>query len=161
MKRMRVAIGADHAAVALKDALVKELRGANLPVEDLGTHTTDSVDYPDFAREVAARVAAGTADRGILLCGTGIGMSIAANKVQGIRAAVCHDVTTARLARLHNDANVLCMGGRLIGLTLASDIMQTWLATQFEGGRHKGRVEKIHALETLEPSKAASKGTAR
>jgi len=161
MKRMRVAIGADHAAVALKDALVKELRGANLPVEDLGTHSTDSVDYPDFAREVASRVAAGTADRGILLCGTGIGMSIAANKVHGIRAAVCHDVTTARLARLHNDANVLCMGGRLIGLTLASDIMQTWLATQFEGGRHKGRIEKIHALETLEPSKAASKGTAR
>ena len=154
MKKHRVAIGSDHAAFALKDALVKELRAAGMQVEDVGAPSTDSVDYPDFASLVAARVVARTSDRGILLCGTGIGMSIAANKFPGIRAAVCHDVTTARLARLHNDANVLCLGGRIIGYAVASDIVRTWLGTEFEGGRHKGRIEKIEALETVRPGMA-------
>jgi len=148
MKNIRIAIGADHAAVVMKDLLVAELRQAGARVEDLGTNSSESVDYPDFASLVAARVVSGGVDKGILLCGTGIGMSIAANKIHGIRAALCHDVTTARLARLHNDSNVLCMGGRILGQAVASDIVRTWLSTQFEGGRHQGRVDKIESLES-------------
>ena len=148
MKNMKVAIGCDHAAVTLKDALVRELSSAGLQMQDEGTFTGDSVDYPDFAARVARLVASGAADRGIVLCGSGIGVSIAANKIHGIRAALCHDVTTARLARLHNDSNVLCMGGRILGQAVASDIVRTWLSTQFGGGRHQGRVDKIESLES-------------
>ena len=148
MKSLRVVIGADHAAVALKDQVVAHLRAASYQIEDLGTHSTDPVDYPDLAAEVARRVAAGQAERGILCCGTGIGMSIAANKIPGIRAALCHDTTTARLSRLHNDANVLCMGGRTTGSETARDIVSTWLNTAYEGGRHTHRVDKITALES-------------
>jgi len=147
MKNMRVAIGCDHAAVALKDALVAELGKAGLVVLDQGTFSGDSVDYPDFAAKVARLVAGRQADRGIVLCGSGIGVSIAANKIPGVRASLCHDITTARLARQHNDANVLCLGARTTGPVVASDIVHTWLATAFEGGRHAGRVAKIEALE--------------
>ena len=147
MKNMRVAIGCDHAAVALKDALVAELGKAGLAVLDQGTFSGDSVDYPDFAAKVARLVSGGQADRGIVLCGSGIGVSIAANKIPGVRASLCHDVTTARLARQHNDANVLCLGARTTGPVVASDIVHTWLGTAFEGGRHAGRVAKIEALE--------------
>lgn len=147
MSALRVAIGADHAAVSMKDDIVRELRASGMTVEDVGTFTGESVDYPDFAAKVARQVASRAVDRGIILCGTGIGVSIAANKLPGIRAALCHDVTTARLARQHNDANVLCLGGRILGPAVAMDIVKTWLATQFEAGRHQRRVLKIEALE--------------
>ena len=146
--RHRIAIGCDHAAVALKDQIVKELKASGHPVEDLGAFGTESVDYPDFAAAVSRRVASGAADRGILICGTGIGMSMAANKFPGIRAAVCHDATTARLSRQHNDANVLCLGARIVGPAVASDIVAAWLAAGFEGGRHQRRIDKISALES-------------
>ena len=146
---LRVAVGSDHAALEAKNVIVNELRGAGIGVEDLGTHTSEPVDYPDVAEQVSRRVATGGADRGIVLCGTGIGVSIAANKVPGIRAALCGDVTTARLARQHNDANVLCLGARISGSAVLLEIVKTWLATEFEGGRHRGRVEKISALEAL------------
>jgi ribose 5-phosphate isomerase B len=147
MKNMRVAIGCDHAAVTLKDALVRELSSAGLQMQDEGTFTGDSVDYPDFAARVARLVASGAADRGIVLCGSGIGVSIAANKIHGVRASLCHDVTTARLARQHNDANVLCLGARTTGSVVAADVVHAWLDTEFEGGRHARRVDKISALE--------------
>ena len=114
---------------------------------DLGAHDDRSVDYPDYAAEVARAVASGTVARGVLLCGTGIGMSITANKFPGVRAALVHDVTTARMSRLHNDANVLVMGGGLLGDRLLRDVVETWFATDFEGGRHQHRVDKISALE--------------
>jgi ribose 5-phosphate isomerase B len=147
MKNLRVAIGCDHAAVTLKDALVRELGDAGLQVQDEGTFTGDSVDYPDFAARVARLVADGTVDRGIVLCGSGIGVSIAANKIRGVRASLCHDVTTARLARQHNDANVLCLGARTTGAAVAADVVHTWLSTAFEGGRHARRITKIGELE--------------
>jgi ribose 5-phosphate isomerase B len=147
MKSLRIAIGCDHAAVAMKDALVQELRSGGLQVQDEGTFTGDPVDYPDFAARVARLVSSGSADRGIVLCGSGIGVSIAANKIHGIRAALCHDVTTARLSRRHNDANVLCMGARTTGTAVAADVVHAWLETEFDGGRHARRVEKIDALE--------------
>ena len=153
MKQLRLAVGCDHAAVAMKNEIVRDLRAAGMQVEDVGTLNLDSVDYPDLAALVAARVASGAADLGIALCGTGIGVAIAANKVHGIRAAVCHDVTTARLSRQHNDANVLCMGARIIGPSVAADIVKEWLAAGFEGGRHKRRVDKIEALEAAQTEK--------
>src|SRR5262245_10181000 len=155
MKTLRVAIGCDHAAVTLKDMLVRELSGRGIAVQDEGTFSAESVDYPDFAARVARLVASGAADRGIVLCGTGIGVSIAANKIPGIRAALCHDVTTARLARAHNDANVLCLGGRTTGTTTALDLVTCWLETEFDGGRHVGRIAKITALESPQPHAAA------
>ena len=147
MKNMKVAIGCDHAAVTLKDALVRELSSAGLQMQDEGTFTGDSVDYPDFAARVARLVASGAADRGIVLCGSGIGVSIAANKIHGVRASLCHDVTTARLARQHNDANVLCLGARTTGAVVAAGVVHAWLDTDFEGGRHTRRVAKITELE--------------
>jgi ribose 5-phosphate isomerase B len=148
MSTTPIVIGCDHAAVALKDEIVKELRASGAQVEDVGTFSGESVDYPDFAAQVAGRVRSGAFQHGILLCGTGIGVSIAANKVPGIRAALCHDATTARLSRQHNDANVLCMGGRIVGLAVAMDIVRTWLSTSFEGGRHVRRLQKIEAIES-------------
>ena len=147
MTGTRVAIGCDHAAVSLKDEIVAWLRERGASVEDVGTHSGQPVDYPEPAAAVASRVASGAADRGIVLCGTGIGVSIAANKIPGIRAALCHDVTTARLARQHNDANVLCLGARTTGQAVALNIVETWLVTPFEAGRHAVRVEKIRSLE--------------
>ena len=152
---MRVALGADHAGVALKDRVRGTLDGNGncLPVGivdelfDLGVHSTDPADYPDVAREVAAGVASGAYDRGILICGSGVGMSIAANKVPGIRAALVHTVESARLCREHNDANILALAGRSLSETDALAIIKAFLETPFAGGRHQRRVDKIAAIE--------------
>jgi ribose 5-phosphate isomerase B len=139
--------GSDHAGLALRGEAVKAAKAAGLEVEDLGPFSGESVDYPDYARAVAEAVAAGRARVGLLVCGTGIGMSIAANKVKGIRAAHCTTEFEARMARAHNDANVLCLGERVIGLGLGAAIVKAFLETQFEGGRHARRVEKMKDLE--------------
>jgi|SRR5690242_4099571 ribose 5-phosphate isomerase B len=138
-----IAIAADHAGFDLKSALVEELRKAGLTVLDLGTNSTDSVDYPDFADAVAKAIGGGKAPRGVLVCGTGIGISIAANRHKGVRAALCRDSTDARLAREHNDANVLVLGGRTTGIEAARDCLKSFLSTPFAGGRHARRVEKM------------------
>ena len=143
---MKIAIGSDHGGYELKAILVSYLKESGYDVTDMGCHSTQSVDYPDIARTVAESVAAGAFDKGILLCGTGIGISIAANKVKGIRAALCHDHLTALLAAQHNNANILCMGGRTTGPETARDMIDTWLNTPFEGGRHVRRLEKIAAI---------------
>jgi ribose 5-phosphate isomerase B len=142
-----IAIAADHAGVALKAELVLELKKAGHEVLDLGPSATDSVDYPDFATKLTALVVAGAPPLGILVCGTGIGMSIAANKVKGIRAAVCRTEFEARATRQHNDANVLCLGQRVTGAGVALEIAKVFLSTGFEGGRHQARVDKVKALE--------------
>ena len=144
----RIAFAADHAGLTLKNELVVELKKAGVfePV-DLGPTTADSVDYPDFAQKLTRAVLAKEAELGVLVCGTGIGMSISANKVHGIRAALCHTEFEGRMARMHNDANVLCLGQRVTGSGVAIEIMQAFLATKFEGGRHARRVEKMTALE--------------
>ncbi len=138
-----VAVAADHGGYELKSVLLPELRALGFDVLDLGTNSLESVDYPDFAEKVAAAIETGKARFGVLICGTGIGMSIAANRHRKVRAALCHDVTTARLARQHNDANVLTLGGRLIGTEAAKDCLKTFLSTPFEGGRHARRVAKL------------------
>ncbi len=138
-----IAIASDHAAFDLKAQLKDELEALGYTPLDLGAHSRDSVDYPDVANWLAAAIEAGKASRGVLICGSGIGVSIAANRHRGIRAALCHDVTTARLCRQHNDANVLALGGRLIGVDLAKECLKTFLATPFEGGRHERRVAKL------------------
>lgn len=154
---MRIAIGADHAGYDLKEDLEAFLRELGHQVEDVGTHGRESCDYPDFARAVAERVVRGEADRGILICGTGIGMAIAANKVPGVRAAVCHEPLSARLTRQDNDSNVLTLGGRLIGPVMAREVVRVWLETPFAGGRHERRVAKIRQLEAgaLPPERGA------
>lgn len=142
-----IAIGSDHAGVALKQEVLALLKEMDLPCEDFGAQGEASVDYPDYARAVAEAVAGGKAALGILICGTGIGMSISANKVPGIRAALCGDVFSAKMSRLHNDANVLVLGARVIGAGLALEIVRAWLSAAFEGGRHQRRVDKMMALE--------------
>ena len=145
---MKITIGSDHGAVELKEEIKKVLAEfEGVEVKDVGTFGTDSVDYPDIAEKVCADVTSGQSDRGIVLCGTGIGISIAANKINGIRCALCHDVFSAKKSREHNDANVLAMGGRVIGFGPASEIVRAWMTTDFEGGRHERRVNKIMALE--------------
>lgn len=144
---MKIAVGSDHGGFNLKEEVKKWLQEKGHKVEDLGTFSLDSVDYPDVAVAVSKKVAAGLADKGILVCGTGIGVSIAANKIPGIRAALCHDTFSARAAREHNDANVLTLGERVIGRGLAMDIVETWLGSRFAGGRHQRRIDKITALE--------------
>ena len=145
---MRIAVGSDHAGFALKSLIVDQLAAAGHEVLDLGTDTADvSVDYPLFGHAVGEAVAAGRADRGICVCGTGIGIGIAANKVPGIRAAVAHDGTTARLARAHNDANVLCLGERTTGPVEATDAVDVFLATGFDGGRHQRRIDQIAGFD--------------
>ncbi|MBF1762056.1 MAG: ribose 5-phosphate isomerase B [Veillonella sp.] len=144
---MKVAIGADHGGYRLKEDIKGLLEDLGVDYKDFGTHSTESVDYPDVALPVAQSVADGLFDRGILICGTGIGIGIAANKVKGIRAALVHDTFSAHACREHNDANILTMGERVIGPGLARDIVTLWLATDFEGGRHERRVEKIMAIE--------------
>jgi ribose 5-phosphate isomerase B len=138
-----VAVGSDHAGYQAKRHLVERLREKGLRVVDLGTDSPDSTDYPDFAQAVAHAVADRRAQLGMLVCKTGIGMSIAANKVPGVRAAVCHNALEARLSRAHNDANVLCLGGGILGSDTIDDIVEVWLATRFEGGRHARRVSKL------------------
>lgn len=143
-----IAVAADHGGFELKTVLIADLKAAGVPVLDLGTMSSDSVDYPDYANALAAALAAGKARRGVLLCGTGIGMSMAANRHKGIRAALCRDVTEARLARQHNDANVLCLGGRTTGTEVARDCLRTFLTTNFEGGgRHERRIAKFSQPE--------------
>jgi ribose 5-phosphate isomerase B len=139
-----VAIASDHAGFDLKSILAETLRNRGLTVLDLGAgNATDSVDYPDFGRGAAEIVAGGKADLGVIVCGSGIGISIAANRVPGCRAALCHDVTTARLSRQHNDANVLALGARITGPGVAQDCLEAFLETPFEGGRHQRRIEKL------------------
>ncbi|OAT79775.1 ribose 5-phosphate isomerase B [Desulfotomaculum copahuensis] len=145
---MRVAVAADHGGFRLKMAVTGWLKEAGVPYDDLGTFSEEAVDYPDQALAVAEAVRSGACDRGILCCGTGIGVSIAANKVPGIRAALCHDTFSARAAREHNDANVLTMGQRVIGPGLAEEIVRVWLSASFQGGRHARRVGKIAQIET-------------
>ena len=145
---MKITIGSDHGAVQLKEEVKMVLMEfGDVEVKDVGTFGTDTVDYPDIAQKVCADVAGGQADRGIVLCGTGIGISIAANKIAGIRCALCNDVYSARMSREHNDANVLAMGGRVLGFGPAGEIVRAWMKTEFAGGRHARRVEKIMALE--------------
>jgi ribose 5-phosphate isomerase B len=143
---MRIAAGSDHAGFRLKTELVEHLRSNGHAVEDLGTDSTDRVDYPDFGAAVGLAVAEGTVELGLCVCGSGIGIAIAANKVPGVRAATCHDSTSGRLAREHNDANIICLGERLIGSQVAVDALDAFLAATFEGGRHTARVAKIDAL---------------
>ena len=143
----RVVIGADHAAYHMKEELKLFLKELGYECLDLGTHSAEAVDYPDIVFPVARAVATGEVPRGIVLCGTGVGSAIVANKVLGIRASLCHDTFSAKYARAHNDANVLAMGARVIGMGLAREIVREWLAAEFEGGRHSRRVEKIGRLE--------------
>ena len=142
-----IALGCDHAGVQLKGAIAELLASRGVEHRDYGTYDQASCDYPDYAERVGRAVAAGEAERGILVCGTGVGISIAANKIEGVRAALCADTFTAHMSREHNDANVLCLGARVVGTGLALDIVSTWLEARFEGGRHQRRVDKIHALE--------------
>ena len=138
-----IAIASDHAGYDLKTVLAEELGTMGYEVVDLGTDGRDSVDYPDFAKALIKAVIDGRADCGVLVCGTGIGISIAANRHPGIRAALCHNETTARLARAHNDANVLALGARIVGIEVAKDCLKAFLTTEFAGGRHAGRVAKL------------------
>ena len=149
-----IALGADHAGFSLKQTLKAQLTERGHQVIDLGTHSTDSVDYPDFAAAVAHSVQAGAAEHGVLVCGSGIGMAIAANKVAGVRAAVAGDVATARLSRQHNDTNVLAIGARATSDDAAIVIVDAWLATPFEGGRHARRVGKLAELDGARKEKA-------
>ena len=144
---MKITIGSDHAATALKDEVKKVLAEFNAEIKDVGTFGTESVDYPDIAEKVCADVVSGEFERGIVICGTGIGISIAANKINGIRCALCGDVYSAKMCRAHNNANVLAMGGRVIGSGLAGEIVRAWLTTEFAGERHERRINKITALE--------------
>ena len=144
---MKIAIASDHGGFLYKQKLVKYLQGKGFDVHDFGTDCEDSCDYPDFALPAAEAVAAGECDRGILICSTGIGVSIAANKVRGIRCAHCHDTYSARYTRLHNDANMIAFGQKIIGEGLMLDIVDAFLHTEFEGGRHGRRVDKITKIE--------------
>ncbi|MEX1129393.1 MAG: ribose 5-phosphate isomerase B [Vicinamibacterales bacterium] len=148
---MRIAIGADHAGFPLKQHLVTVLQALGHAVDDRGTHTEASVDYPGICADVGREVVAGRADRGIVLGGSGQGEQISANKVRGVRAALCNDLYTARMSREHNDANVLAMGGRIVAPGLADEIVKVWLDTAFEGGRHQRRVDQISAIEEGQP----------
>ncbi|WP_336249503.1 ribose 5-phosphate isomerase B [Stomatohabitans albus] len=148
---MRIAIGADHAGYELKQHLIAMLTDDGHDVIDCGTHSTESVDYPPIMFDVGRKVVQGNADRGIVIGGSGQGEQIAANKIKGVRAALCNDEWTARLSRQHNDANVMAIGGRIVGLGLAQDITRLWLATPFEGGRHQRRIDLINDLERQYP----------
>ncbi len=144
---MKLSIASDHAGLELKRELLEVMRGRGLEVVDLGAHSSESVDYPDFAALLARTIQSGAAERGVLVCGTGIGMSIVANKYRGIRAALCHTEFEARMSREHNDANVLCLGQRVVGAGVARAILEAFLDTPFAGGRHQKRVAKIADAE--------------
>ena len=139
----KIAVASDHAGFELKSAMVQALTESGFDILDLGAHGRDSVDYPDFGRAMAESIQSREVERGVLICGTGIGISIAANRHRGVRAALCHDVTSARLARRHNDANVLVLGARVVGSEVALDCLSAFLETPFEGGRHARRVDKL------------------
>ncbi|MGM9571716.1 MAG: ribose 5-phosphate isomerase B [bacterium] len=144
---MKIAIASDHGGFELKEYIKELLDSLKLEYQDFGTHDQASVDYPDYAFPVARGVADGSFDRGILICGTGIGMCIAANKIKGIRAALCHDLFSAKATREHNDSNILTMGERVVGKGLAAEIVKTWLNTEYQGGRHQKRLDKIKVVE--------------
>lgn len=144
---MKIAVGSDHRGFQLKGRLIQLLNGLGNQVEDVGTDNGDSVDYTDFAESVSRKVAAGEVERGILICGSGIGMAITANKFPGVRAATAHDELTAEMCRRHNDVNVLCLSGDMLGERPIDQMIKIWLQTEFEGGRHARRVEKIRRLE--------------
>jgi ribose 5-phosphate isomerase B len=144
-----VIIGCDHAAVEMKDKIKTFLQSRNIEVEDAGTHGTESVDYPVYGAKVASAVSEGRYSRGILLCGTGLGMSMVANRFPAVRAALCNDLFSAAMARRHNDANVLVLGGRVLGDVLALEIVRTWLETKFEGDRHQRRLDQFHRREDM------------
>ena len=145
-----IAIGCDHGGFALKQEVMRHLDELGLAYKDFGTYSEESCDYPIYGEAVARAVADGECERGILICGTGIGISISANKVKGIRAACCSDYFSAKYTRLHNDANVLCMGGRVVGPGLATELVEVFLHTEFEGGRHQRRIDKITAIEAAQ-----------
>jgi ribose 5-phosphate isomerase B len=149
IETLAVIIGCDHAAIELKTKIKKYLAALDIQVEDVGTHSPSSVDYPDFGQAVASRVASAEFARGILLCGTGIGMSICANRYANVRAALCNDLFSCQMSRKHNDANVLVIGARVVGEALALAMVQTWLETPFEGGRHQERLTKIEACADI------------
>jgi ribose 5-phosphate isomerase B len=144
---MRIAVGSDHRGYAVKERIIELLRRLNQEVIDAGTHSCDSIDYPDIAAVVAEKVSKGEVDRGILICGTGIGMCITANKFDGVRAAPVHDDLSAEMSRRHNDLNVLCLSADMLGEKLIDRMVEIWLHTDFEGGRHARRVDKISQLE--------------
>ena len=144
----RLIAGSDHAGLLLRAEAVKVAREAGLEVEDLGPFSSESVDYPDYGAKVAQAISSGAVDRGILICGTGMGMCITANKFAGVRACTCHDDLTAEMSRRHNDANVLCLSADLLGDRLVNRMVEIWLKTDFEAGRHARRVEKITRIET-------------
>lgn len=144
---MKIAIGSDHRGIEVKQKLIELLNELGHQIHDAGTTSAEAVDYPDIARRVAERVSGGEAERGILICGTGIGMAIAANKIPGVRAAPCHDDLTAEMSRRHNDLNVLCLSADMLGERLIDRMVEIWLSTEFEGGRHARRVQKISELE--------------
>ena len=143
----KIAIASDHAGRELKDDLIDYLKELGAQVVDMGVNSNASVDYPDYGSPLAGKVSTGEIDKGVLICGTGIGMSILANKFKGVRAALVSDVYSARMSREHNDANVLVIGGRIVGKGLAREILKTWLETKFEGGRHQRRLDKITEVE--------------
>ncbi|MDA7980548.1 MAG: ribose 5-phosphate isomerase B [Pirellulales bacterium] len=144
---MRIALGGDHRGFTLKEKLAERLQEWGHEAVDLGPNSADSVDYPDFAAAVALQVSSGQVDRGILICGSGLGMCIAANKISGVRAATCHDELSAEMSRRHNDLNVLCLSADRLGEKPIDDMIRTWLGTEFDGGRHQARIDKITALE--------------
>ena len=156
---MRIAIASDHRGFQMKNCLLQFVRDLGYEVTDLGPETGDSVDYPDYAARVAASVVAEENDRGILICGSGIGMCIAANKFSGVRAAPCHDTVTAEFSRLHNDANIICLSADQLSEQLAEQVIRIWLTTEFEAGRHARRLGKINEIERLTESPVASEAT--
>ncbi|NFD31537.1 ribose 5-phosphate isomerase B [Clostridium botulinum] len=144
---MKIALGSDHAGLPLKNEIIKHLEGKGIEIKDFGTYTEESCDYPDYAQKVAEKVVAKEFDFGILVCGTGIGISIAANKVKGVRAALCSDTFSAHACREHNNANILALGQRVVGVGLALDIVDNFLNAEFQGGRHENRVNKMMGIE--------------
>ncbi len=143
MKNIQIVIGSDHGGFEYKEKIIEYLKSENISYEDIGTYSKDSCDYPEIAQKAAKKIINNEADKGILICGTGIGMSIAANKIKGIRAAHCTDTFSAKASRAHNNSNILCLGQRITGECIALDIVKTWLNSAFEGGRHQIRVDKI------------------
>jgi len=144
---MKIGIGCDHAGLELKNEILSLLKDLGFECVDFGTDSSKSVDYPDFGEKVSEAVSSGLIERGILICGTGIGMSIVANKFSHVRASLCNELFTARMSRLHNDANILVLGGRIVGKDLAKEIVRTWISTPFEGERHSLRIKKITLIE--------------
>ncbi len=147
MKQETIIIGSDHAAYQMKEIVKSYLESEGFTIEDAGALGTDSVDYPDFGIKVASTISSGKHKRGILMCGTGLGMSMVANRFPGVRAALCGDIFSAVMSRRHNDANILVMGGRVIGDVLAKEVVKAWLKTEFEGGRHKNRLDKFDRID--------------